>query len=115
MRRAHWCWLHASFYALAEGEHGDLIVGVHLAEHFLTRLRTLRCDPLIEAQLRWVVAHLHRLHGDIDRAADSLELADRLAKPRFNFLGGLASITRSALYRRRGQPNAAATIIAGHV
>ena len=105
----------ASFYSLAEGEHCDLIVGLHLAEHFLTRLRTLRCDPLIEAQLRWVVAHLCRLHGDIDRAADSLEIADRLARPSFNFLGGLADITRSALYRLRGQPNTAAAIIAGHV
>jgi hypothetical protein len=105
----------ASFYALAEGEHCDLNVGLHLAEHFLARLRTLRCDPLIEAQLRWVVAHLCRLHGDLDRAADSLELADRLARPRFNFLGGLADITRSALNRRRGQPTAAAAIVAGHV
>jgi hypothetical protein len=70
---------------------------------------------LIQAELRWVAAHLCRLHGDIDRAVASLEIADRLIKPRFNFLGGLAHITRSALCRWRGEPNAAAAIIAGLV
>jgi predicted ATPase/class 3 adenylate cyclase len=105
----------ASFYALAEGEHADLAIGLHLADHFLTRLRAHRFDPAFEAALRWVVAHLCRLRGDTDRAADSVELADRIATPRFDFLGRLATITRSAVHRACGQPDAAAALIASQV
>jgi predicted ATPase/class 3 adenylate cyclase len=105
----------AAFYAIAEGEHADLTVGLHLADHLLTRLRAHRFDPSIEATLRWVVAHLSRLRGDIDRATESLELADRLASPNFDFLGRMANITRSAVLRGWGRPEAAASLIAPQV
>ena len=98
----------ACFYALAEGEHGELAVGIHLAEDFALRLRRHPHDPLLADGVYSVAAHLHRLAGDTQHAQAALDLA---GNPRFDFLGGLALVTRSALHRCRGQPRAAAAVI----
>jgi hypothetical protein len=102
----------AALYALAEGEHGTLGVGVHLAEDFLLRLTRVPHDPYLEATLCSVVAHLRRLNGDLDGAEAALSRVERAGAPAFDFLGGLAIVTRSAVCRQRGEPSAAAPVIA---
>ena len=101
----------ACYYALAEGEHGELAVGLHFAEHFALALMRSPHDPLPAAELYTVVAHLHRLAGNLASAEDALEIACRAAPPAWDFLGGLAIVTRSALRRLRGQPSRSAAFI----
>jgi predicted ATPase len=101
----------AAFYALAEGEHGELAVGLHIAEDFSVRLTRSPHDPTLAAGLHAVSAHLNRLAGDLDGAEAALDKARRAAEPTWDFVGGLALVTRSALCRQRGQPRTAATVI----
>ena len=101
----------ACYYALAEGEHGELAVGLHLAEHFALELTRSPHDPRRAAELYAVVAHLHRLTGNLASAEEALEIACRAAPPARDFLGGLAVVTGSALGRKRGRPSTSAAFI----
>ena len=65
------------FYALAEGEHGELAVGIHVAEHLSVELVSGPHDPNYAGELHAVVAHLRRLAGDPDGCELALNLADR--------------------------------------
>jgi predicted ATPase/class 3 adenylate cyclase len=101
----------ACFYALAEGEHGELAVGLHLAEHLLLELSSHPHDPTHAAALHTVVAHLHRLAGDLERCQVVLDIVDRIGEPVGQFIGGLWIITHAALLRLRGHCLAAAEVI----
>jgi hypothetical protein len=101
----------ACYCSLAEGEHGDLAVGLHLAEDYVIRLTSAPHDPHLAAALYAVVAHLRRLSGDLDGAAVALDHVLRSGREDFDFLGGLAIITRSAVLRERGRPDEAAAVI----
>ena len=101
----------ACFYALAEGEHGEVAVGLHLAEHLVLRLTRRPHDPVLAAAMHSVIAHLRRLAGDPAGSQAALDAARRAGPPTRNFVGGLAIITRSALWRQRGQPRRAAAVI----
>jgi hypothetical protein len=101
----------AGFYALAEGEHGELLLGLHLAEDFAVRLTSGPHEPAVVAALHVVIAHLRGLAGDVDGAEDALEIVDRTAELSFDFIGGLAVVTRSKLLRMRGHTGAAAATI----
>jgi hypothetical protein len=106
------------YYTLAESEHGDPTVGLHLAEHFALRVSQRPHDADLEFSLYTVLAHCRRLAGDLDGCETALEIARRTAEPAFDFLGGLAFVTRSAVWRARGHPRTAATVIeraVGHV
>jgi predicted ATPase/class 3 adenylate cyclase len=108
----------ACFYSLAEGEHRELAAGLHLAEDFVIRVTSAPHDPQLAAALYSVVAHLRRLAGDLEGAEVALEYVRRAGTEDFDFLGGLALITRSALLRARGQAPSAATVMehtAGYV
>jgi hypothetical protein len=100
-----------SYYALAEGEYGTLAVGIHLAEHLLVELARRPHDPAHTAALHTVLAHLHRLTGDLERCEDALERAGRAVFQLGGFVWGLATVTRAALLRLRGQAQAAAQVI----
>jgi hypothetical protein len=102
---------YACFYALAKGEHGEVAVGLHLAEHFVLRLTRGPHDPERAAAMYSVIAHLRRLAGDREGAEAALEAASRAGAPPRNFVGGLALVTRSALWRERGEPRMAASEI----
>jgi predicted ATPase len=100
-------------YPLIEGEHGDLAVGRHLAEHLLFRRIARPHDPGAAAGLYAVVAHLRRLAGDADGAETAVEQARRgFGEARLNFVVRLAHVTRSALWRARGKPQLAAQSMA---
>jgi predicted ATPase/class 3 adenylate cyclase len=108
------------FYALAEGEHDELAVGIHIAEHLVLDLTNGPHDPAHAAALHTVIAHLHRLAGDLERCEASLDMAtgtdERSLFPRMleldeTFVGGMSMVTRSALLRLRGQPRHAAEVI----
>jgi predicted ATPase/class 3 adenylate cyclase len=99
------------YYVLAEAEHGDLTVGLHLAEHFALRLSQRPHDPDLEFNLYTVLAHCRRLAGDVDGCETVLEICGRAAEPTLDFLGVLALITRSAVCRARGHLRTAATVI----
>ena len=99
----------ACLYALAEAEHGELAVGLHIAEDFALRLTSGPHDLLLTAAMHSVLAHLRLAAGDLDGAAGSLEVAHRAGSPTLDFVGGLAIVTGSALCRQRGEPHAAAS------
>ena len=102
---------YACFYALAKGEHGEVAVGLHLAEHFVLGLTRGPHDPERAAAIYSVIAHLCRLAGDREGAEAALEAASRAGAPPRDFVGGLALVTRSALWRECGQPRMAASAI----
>src|SRR5262249_35084488 len=58
----------ALFYSLAEGEHGELAVGLHIAEDLGLRLSGRPHDPCVAAGLNAVLAHLRRLRRDLNGA-----------------------------------------------
>jgi predicted ATPase/class 3 adenylate cyclase len=108
------------FYALAEGEHDELAVGLHLAEHLVIQLTNGPHDPTHAAALHTVIAHLHRLAGDLEGCEASLDMASRtderalfpyLLELDESFVGGISVVTRSALLRLRGRPRLAAEVI----
>ena len=101
----------ARFYALAEGEHGEVAVGLHLAEDLVLRLTRRPHDLVLAAAMHSVIAHLRRLSGQPEGSQAALDAASRAGRPTRNFVGGLAIITRSALWRQRGQPRRAAAVI----
>jgi hypothetical protein len=101
----------ACFYALAEGEHADVAAGLRLAEHLLLlRFSAAPLDPAVAA-MHSVIAHLRRLAGDLAGSHAALETASRAGPAPWDFLGGLSIITRSALWRMRGEPRRAAATI----
>jgi hypothetical protein len=102
----------ACFYALAEGEHNDVAVGLHIAEHYIARVTSSPHDPAAVAALYSAFAHLRRLAGDVDGAELALEISRRHAEPTVDFLGVLTHVTRSALWRARGEPHLAAAALA---
>ena len=65
------------FYALAEGEHEELAVGIHVAEHLSVELVRGPHDPYYVGELHAVVAHLRRFAGDPDGCEFALNLAHR--------------------------------------
>jgi hypothetical protein len=108
----------ASYYSLAEGEHAELAVGLHVAEDFVIRVTSSPHDPHTAGSLYSVVAHLRRLSGDLDGAEVALDHVLHSGRENFDFLGGLAIITHSAVLRERGRPDEAAAVIAeasGHL
>jgi hypothetical protein len=101
----------AGLYALAEGEHGELAVGLHLAEDFALRLMARPHDVLHATSMFPVLAHFRLAAGDLDGAEAALEVVDRAARPRVGFAEGLVIVTRSALWRHRNQPHIAAATL----
>jgi hypothetical protein len=99
------------FYALAEGEHGEVGVGVHVAEDLASRLGRRPHDPIITTGVNAVLAHLRRLNGNLPGAAAALAAVDESGQLTMDFVGGLAVVTRSALYRERGEPDSASALI----
>ena len=102
----------ACFYALAEGEHADIAVGLDVAEQLLLQFAGAPFDQAVAA-MHSVIAHLRRLAGDLAGAHTALETASRGGPAAWDFLGGLSIITRSALWRGRGEPQRAAGVIGG--
>jgi predicted ATPase len=96
--------------ALIEGEHGDLRMGVTLAEDIAARL-SRRSLPAGHAGGAWaVVGHLRRLAGDLRGAEAAVELAAAgLSTMPPMFVRALNAITWSALNRDRGNCRAAAS------
>jgi predicted ATPase/class 3 adenylate cyclase len=98
--------------SLIEGEHGDLGVGIRLGEHLLLRLTAGPHDPSVAAAMYATVAHLRRLAGDLTGSEAAVEHAIRGFSGRTtSFVGNLAVITRSALWRARGRPDQAAFVM----
>jgi hypothetical protein len=98
------------FYSLAEGEHADPAVGLHLAEHYALSYVEDPYDPITVARMHAVIAHLRRLQGDLTGAESALEAFGR-CPPSNDSVGALGTITRSALLRQRGQAVGAAAAI----
>jgi predicted ATPase len=95
--------------AFVEGEHGDLSLGLQLAEDIAARLGR-RSLPALHLAAAWaVVGHLRRLVGDLDGAAIATERATGpLATIPLSFMNVLNTVTAAAVERSRRQFAAAA-------
>jgi predicted ATPase/class 3 adenylate cyclase len=101
-------------FSLIEGEHGRLDVGLHLAEDLAVRLTARPHEAWVSAGAYSSLAHLRRLAGDRPGSEAAVERAIRgFGGETKGFVGTLASITRSALWRAAGRPDRSAGVMRG--